>query len=104
MTVFDYQKINEIIHSRIRLAIMSVLANIEEVDFTFLKQKVGTTDGNLSVHLGKLETAKYISVTKEFVEKKPRTSYRITKKGRKDFEAYINHLEEIIKTTASTEE
>ena len=104
MTVFDYQKINEIIHSRIRLAIMSVLVNTEEVDFTFLKQKVNTTDGNLSIHLGKLEKAEYISVTKEFIEKKPRTSYRITKKGRNDFEAYINHLEEIINSTASTED
>lgn len=83
---------------------MSVLVNIEEVDFTFLKQKVNTTDGNLSIHLSKLEKAEYISVTKEFVEKKPRTSYRITKKGRTDFEAYINHLEEIINSTASTED
>jgi DNA-binding PadR family transcriptional regulator len=83
---------------------MSVLVNMEEVDFTFLKQKVNTSDGNLSVHLGKLEKAGYIAVTKEFVEKKPRTSYRITKKGRTDFEAYINHLDEIVNSTTDKEE
>ncbi|MDH5543094.1 MAG: transcriptional regulator [Nitrospinota bacterium] len=97
MTDFDYQKINELIHSRIRLAIMSVLINLEEADFTFLKQKVNTTDGNLSIHLSKLENAGYISVNKIFEDKKPRSLYRITKKGRDDFEAYIEHLEEIIK-------
>jgi len=98
MTKFDYQKINELIHSRIRLAIMSVLVNLEEADFTYLKQKVNTTDGNLSIHLSKLENAGYISVNKIFEDKKPRSLYKLTKTGRESFEAYIEHLEEIIKT------
>jgi DNA-binding transcriptional ArsR family regulator len=69
---FDYQKIDDVIHSRIRLAIMAVLATVDEAEFTFLREKVGATDGNLSVHLKKLEDAKYISVKKSFVSRKAR--------------------------------
>ena len=67
MKDFDYQQLDEIIHSRIRLAIMSVLISLQEAEFKFLKDKVNTTDGNLSVHLKKLEEAGYVEVKKEFV-------------------------------------
>lgn len=97
MSDFDYQQIDDIIHSRIRLAIMAVLISVEEAEFTFLREKVNATDGNLSTHLKKLEDAGYIGVSKNFVERKPVSRYILTKKGRLAFETYINHLEKLIK-------
>jgi DNA-binding MarR family transcriptional regulator len=97
MKNFDYQQIDDIIHSRIRLAVMAVLAGAEEVEFTFLRDKIGATDGNLSVHLKKLEEATYIEVKKSFLNRKPITHYKLTNTGRKAFEAYINSLEKLIK-------
>jgi DNA-binding HxlR family transcriptional regulator len=99
MPDFDYQQLDDIIHSRIRLAVMAVLVSVESAVFTFLKDKVGATDGNLSVHLRKLEEAGYISAHKRFVNRKPLSSYRITAKGRKAFEIYIERLEKLIKNT-----
>jgi len=98
MAEFDYQQLDEIIHSRIRLAVMAVLVSVETADFTFLREKVGATDGNLSVHLRKLEEAGYISVDKRFADRKPVSSYKLTTKGRKAFEIYIERLEKLIKT------
>ena len=97
MSDFDYQQLDDIIHSRIRLAVMSLLITVEEAEFNFLKENVNATDGNLSVHLKKLEDANYISVKKEFVNRKPRTMYALTKNGRKAFEAYLEQLEKMIK-------
>lgn len=97
MSQFDYQQIDDIIHSRIRLAIMALLISIEEAEFNFIKEKVNTTDGNLSVHIRKLEEAGYVSIKKEFVDRKPRTTYALTKNGRKAFEIYLDHLEKLIK-------
>ena len=97
MKDFNYQKIDDLIHSRIRLAIVSVLISVDEADFNFLKSKVNTTDGNLSVHLKKLEDAKYISVKKNFVDRKPNSSYKLTATGSKAFENYVNKLEELLK-------
>lgn len=96
MKDFDYQQLNEIIHSRIRLAIMSVLISLEEADFKFLKEKVNTTDGNLSVHLKKLEDAGYTKVKKEFLDRKPVSTYSLTEKGKDAFELYIKKLEDLI--------
>ena len=96
MKDFDYQQLDDIIHSRIRLAIMSVLISIEEAEFKFLKEKVNTTDGNLSVHLKKLEEASYITVKKEFIERKPVSTYKLTEKGKVAFELYIKKLEGLI--------
>ena len=97
MNDFDYQQLDEIIHSRIRLAIMSVLISMDEADFNFIKEKINATDGNLSVHLKKLEDAEYLSVQKEFLDKKPHSLYKITKKGKTAFEKYIEQLEKLIK-------
>ncbi|MFC2133077.1 winged helix-turn-helix domain-containing protein [Bacteroidota bacterium] len=97
MSEFDYKQINDLIHSRIRLAIMSILITVDEIDFTSLKKLVKTTDGNLSVHLKKLEAAGYVSVRKEFLDRKPVTSYSLSKVGNKAFEMYINQLESMIK-------
>jgi DNA-binding HxlR family transcriptional regulator len=96
MVNYDYQQLDEIIHSRIRLAIMSVLISVDDAEFTFLKEKVNTTDGNLSIHLKKLEEVGYISVKKEFINRKPLTSYKMTEQGRKAFEIYISRLEQLI--------
>lgn len=97
MSEFDYQQLDEIIHSRIRLAVIALLHNVEEAEFIFIKDKVNTTDGNLSVHLKKLEESNYISVKKEFIDRKPRSMYSLTKTGRKALELYLAKLEEIIK-------
>lgn len=94
---FDYQQIDDVIHSRIRTAIMAVLASTSEAEFNYLKDKVNATDGNLSVHLKKLEDAGYISAKKLFVDRRPLTKYKITAKGFKAFENYIKKLEDIVK-------
>lgn len=97
MSDFNYQHIDDVIHSRIRLAIMAVLIAVDEADFNFLKEKVQATDGNLSVHLKKLEEAKYVGVKKIFVDRKPQSRYKLTAQGRKAFEAYVEQLEKLIK-------
>ena len=95
--MIDYHEIDDVIHSRIRTAIMAVLVSVDEADFTFIRDKINATDGNLSVHLRKLEEHNYISVKKEFIARKPVTRYKITETGRKAFEDYIKQLESIIK-------
>jgi DNA-binding MarR family transcriptional regulator len=97
MTDYNYHEIDDIIHSRIRTAIMAVLISVDEAEFTFIREKINATDGNLSVHLRKLEESNYINVTKEFVDRKPVSRYKITEAGRKAFEDYIKKLESIIK-------
>lgn len=97
MKNFDYQQIDDIIHSRIRLAIMAVLTSVDSAEFIYLRKKVGATDGNLSVHLKKLEEAKYISVKKSFADRKPVSHYKLTNAGRSAFMAYIDSLEQLIK-------
>jgi DNA-binding MarR family transcriptional regulator len=96
-TEFDYQQIDDVLHSRIRTAIMAVLASVDEAEFTFIRDKIHATDGNLSVHLKKLEEHKYVHVEKKFIERKPATIYRITARGRKAFEEYISFLEKLIR-------
>ena len=97
MTDFNYHEIDDVIHSRIRTAIMAVPISVDEAEFTFIREKINATDGNLSVHLKKLEDNNYISVKKEFIDRKPVTRYKITETGRKAFEDYIKKLESIIK-------
>ncbi|TAE32695.1 MAG: transcriptional regulator [Candidatus Kapaibacterium sp.] len=94
---FDYQQLDDIIHSRIRLAVMSLLAAVESAEFTYLRDTIGATDGNISIHLKKLEEAEYIAVTKTFVDRKPVTMYTLNKKGRKAFELYVERLEQLVK-------
>ena len=96
MKDYNYKNIDDIIHSRIRLAIMAVLINVENAEFVFLKKQVDTTDGNLSIHLKKLEDAGYVSVEKKFENRKPVSIYQITEKGKRAFEEYIKKLEKFI--------
>jgi DNA-binding MarR family transcriptional regulator len=97
MTQYDYTQLDDVIHARIRLAVMSVLITVEEAEFTFLREKVNTTDGNLSIHLKKLEEAGYITVNKRFVDRKPQSTYRISETGRNALEEYIEKLEQLLK-------
>jgi DNA-binding HxlR family transcriptional regulator len=97
MDEFNYQDIDDVIHSRIRTAIMAVLMSVEEAEFTFIREKISATDGNLSVHLRKLEEHKYILSDKKFIDRKPHTTYKLTENGRKAFEDYIKKLEGILK-------
>ena len=96
MNDFDYKQLDDLIHSRVRLAIMAVLMSVDEAHFTFLRDKVNATDGNLSANLTKLERAGYISAVKAFVKKRPVSSYRITNKGRRMFKKYLERLENIL--------
>ncbi|HXK49224.1 MAG TPA: transcriptional regulator [Clostridiales bacterium] len=93
---FDYTLLDDIIHSRIRLAIISVLISVEEADFNFLKQNVNATDGNLSIHLKKIEEAGYLTAEKTFIDRKPNTKYRLTEAGREAFEKYVERLEKML--------
>jgi DNA-binding transcriptional ArsR family regulator len=94
---FDHTQIDDLIHSRIRLAIMAVLASVKEADFTFIRDQINATDGNLSVHMRKLEDAGYIAVDKQFEGRKPVSRYTLTKVGRAAFQAYVDHLGNMIK-------
>lgn len=91
------QELDPLLHSQLRLAIVSILLSVDEADFVYLKEQTGATAGNLSVQIDKLAAAKYIRVTKEFVGRKTRTSCQITEKGRKAFERYVEALKGYLK-------
>ena len=88
--------LNRLIHERTRLALVSALAVNDRLTFTELKKLLDTTDGNLSVHARKLEEAGYISCTKGFEGRVPRTEYTITREGKKVLKDYLSHMERII--------
>lgn len=89
-------KLDPLLHSELRLAIMSLLAGVDEADFTYLKEQTGATSGNLSVQIDKLSEAGYISVEKGFRGKMPRTTCRITPQGTEAFRAYVKALRKYI--------
>jgi DNA-binding MarR family transcriptional regulator len=93
---FDYHQIDELLHSRIRIAVVSVLARCHEAEFTYIRDAIGTTDGNLNTHCQKLEAAGYITIDKRFVGKKPATFFSLTGKGRKALVAYTHNLVSLI--------
>lgn len=93
---FDYRAIDDVIHGRARLAVMAYLSGAGAADFNELKAKIGGTDGNLSVHLRKLEEADYVRVEKTFAGRKPRTICRLTDKGREAWIAYIARLQSLL--------
>lgn len=90
------KELDPLLHSQLRLAVMSILLSAEEADFVYLKEKTNSTAGNLSVQIDKLSEAGYIEVEKSFVGKKPRTVCRITLEGRTAFENYVNVLKEYV--------
>jgi len=93
---FDISKLDEVIHGRVRLGIMSILASAEVATFSELKDALGVTQGNLSVHLRKLEEAGYVKVEKRFHDRKPQTSARFTPKGRTAFTRYLEAMSSLI--------
>lgn len=86
------KELDPLLHSQLRLAVMSILMSVEEADFVYLREKTESTAGNLSVQIDKLARAEYITVEKGFAGRKPRTVCRITDKGRRAFENYVDTL------------
>ena len=96
MTDFDHASIDEILHSRVRLAIVAFLAGTKTAEFSAVRDAIRTSDGNASVHLRKLEDAGYIAVRKHFVARRPQTLYALTRHGRKALLDYVAHLETLL--------
>jgi DNA-binding MarR family transcriptional regulator len=92
--VFD--ELDSLLHEPARLAITSVLAAVDTLTFTELRDQLGMTDGNLSVHLQKLEDKGYVAIAKTFVARRPQTTCRLTALGRRAFARYLDHLEAIV--------
>jgi predicted ArsR family transcriptional regulator len=88
----DFRSIDRLIHEPVRLAILTILSSVDEVDFNFLITTLGLTKGNLATHVGKLETAGYVQVKKEFRGKLPHTSYELTSHGRREFDKYWDNM------------
>jgi DNA-binding MarR family transcriptional regulator len=96
VSAFDIGKIDEVIHGRLRLGIMAYLANAEVADFNELKSVLEATQGNLSVHLRKLEDAGYVKIEKSFLARKPLTRARLTPAGRRAFSDYLKAIGRLI--------
>ncbi len=92
-----FNELDPILHSQLRLAVMSLLISVKEAEFTFLKEKTGATAGNLSVQIGKLKDANYIEVQKSFKDNYPQTLCKVTIKGIDAFETYVKALQGYIK-------
>jgi DNA-binding HxlR family transcriptional regulator len=90
-------ELNRVIHGRVRLGIVSALAVNDVLTFNELKELLKTSDGNLSVHARRLEEAGYVTCTKSFEGRVPRTEYRLTKTGRDSLERYLDHMEALIR-------
>jgi hypothetical protein len=92
-----FKDLDPLLHSQLRLSVMSLLISVKETDFSFLKEKTGATAGNLSVQITKLAEADYITVKKTFKDNYPQTSCMITKKGIKAFEQYVESIQAYIR-------
>lgn len=92
-----FKELDPILHSQLRLAVMSLLISVKEAEFIFIKEKTNSTAGNLSVQLQKLKEAGYIEVKKEFKDNYPNTTCKITKEGIQAFENYVKALQEYLK-------
>jgi len=90
------KELDPLLHSQLRLAVMSILMNLDEADFVYLREKTESTAGNLSVQLEKLSTAGYISIEKSFAGKKTRTTARVTDTGRAAFAQYVTDLRTLL--------
>jgi DNA-binding transcriptional ArsR family regulator len=91
-----FKELDPILHSQLRLAVMSLLIAVKEAEFTFIREKTNATAGNLSVQVQKLKDAGYIEVAKQFKDNYPLTTCKITKKGVDAFEAYVKALQEYL--------
>jgi DNA-binding transcriptional ArsR family regulator len=93
-----FKDLDPILHSQLRLAVMSLLISVQEAEFTFIKEKTNATAGNLSVQIQKLKDAGYIEVNKQFKDNYPQTTCRITEKGINAFEEYVKALQQYLHT------
>ena len=89
--------LDPLLHSQLRLAVMSLLMNLDEADFVYIKLQTQATAGNLSVQLDKLAEAGYVTIEKGYAGKKPRTTCRVTEKGKEAFAAYVDALRDYLK-------
>ncbi|HKD59837.1 MAG TPA: transcriptional regulator [Terracidiphilus sp.] len=92
----ELPELNPVIHGKLRLAVLSLLLGIEQAEFTWLREKTGSTDGNLGAQLLKLEEAGYVAVEKKFVMRKPQSVYRITESGRQALADYVQALKQLL--------
>jgi DNA-binding PadR family transcriptional regulator len=92
----ELPELNPVIHGKVRLALLSLLVGVDEAEFTWLRAKTGSTDGNLGAQLLKLEEAGYVAVEKRFVLRKPQTVYRITEHGRQALTEYVQALKQLL--------
>ena len=92
----ELPELNPVIHGKLRLALLSLLVSVEEAEFTWLRAKTGSTDGNLGAQLLKLEEAGYVTVEKRFVQRKPQTLYRISEAGRLALSEYVQALKQLL--------
>jgi len=92
----DLRDLDPLVHAPVRLAIMSSLMPVEALEFTTLRDQIGTSDGNMSTHLAKLEKAGYITVRKRFVRRKPNSLYSLTELGRAAFDRHLAALEKLL--------
>jgi len=88
--------LNPVIHGKLRLALLSLLSSVEEAEFTWLRTKTGSTDGNLGAQLLKLEEAGYVAMEKKFVLRKPQTVYHMTEPGRQALTDYVQALKQLL--------
>ena len=98
----DLPELNPVIHGKLRLALLSLLTGVEEAEFTWLRNKTGSTDGNLGAQLARLEEAGYVRVKKKFVQRKPKTLYRMTDAGRQAMAEYVQALKQLLGTAIDT--
>lgn len=92
----ELPELNPVIHGKLRLAVLSLLLGTEQAEFTWLREKTGSTDGNLGAQLLKLEEAGYVAVEKKFVMRKPQSVYRITESGRQALADYVQALKQLL--------
>ena len=92
----DLPELNPVVHGRLRLAVLSLLSGVEKAEFTWLRTKTESTDGNLGAQLLKLEEAGYVAVEKNFVLRKPQSLYRITEPGRRALTEYVQALRQLL--------
>lgn len=89
-------ELDPVVHGKLRLALLSLLSSVDEAEFSWLRQKTGSTDGNLGAHLLKLEEAGYVAMEKKFVARKPVTLYKMTSSGRKALVGYVKALRQLL--------
>ena len=99
----ELPELNPVIHGKLRLAILSLLTGVEVAEFTWLRTRTGSTDGNLGAQLQRLENAGYVTIEKRFVLRKPQTLYRLTEVGRDALDEYVAALKDLLGDALATQ-